>query len=341
MPAAAGSEAGAVVFSRLARGILDLLRARGGEYVSGEEIARQMSVTRTAIWKHIRQLREFGYGISAGGKLGYRLDSTPDRLYPAEIEAGLTTKFTGRAGIHYYWQVGSTNEVARDLGEHGAPTGAVVVAETQGQGRGRLGRSWWSPPEKGIWMSVLWRPELPPGEVFLLSFATAVAVARAIGRLLPLQVQIKWPNDVLVSGRKVAGILLEVRAELDQVHYVVAGIGLNANQEEADFPPELHVRATSLRRAWGRPVSRVDLAREILTQLEEEYLCLHRGDRERLWREWHRFDVTIGRQVEVATGTDVYAGLATGITPEGKLVLELPGGEVIEFAAGDATLASA
>lgn len=339
MQAAAGGAGGAVVFSRLAGEILDILRARPGEYVSGEEIARQMSVTRTAIWKHIRELREFGYGISAGGKLGYRLDSIPDRLYPAEIQAGLTTQFIGRAGIHYYREVGSTNEIARELGEQGAPAGTVVVAEAQVQGRGRLRRSWWSPPEKGIWMSVLLRPGLPPGEVFLLSFATAVAVARAIGSLLPLEVRIKWPNDILVGGKKVAGILLEIKAELDQVHYVVAGIGLNANQEEVDFPSELRSRATSLRQAFGRPVSRVHLAREILTSLEEEYLSLGHGGRERLWQEWRQFDVTIGRQVEVVTGTEVYAGLATGITPEGKLVLKLPGGEVAEFAAGDVTLA--
>ncbi|TDA70735.1 MAG: biotin--[acetyl-CoA-carboxylase] ligase [Clostridia bacterium] len=339
LQAAADSEGGTVVFSRLAGGILDILRSFRGEYLSGEEIARQMSVSRTAIWKHVRELRELGYGVSAGGKLGYRLDSIPDRLYPAEVRAGLGTQFIGRADIHYYREVTSTNEVARDLGEQGAPAGTVVVAEAQVQGRGRLRRSWWSPPEKGVWMSVLLRPELLPGEVFLLSFATAVAVARAIGRLLPLEAHIKWPNDILVGGKKVAGILLEVKAELDQVHYVVVGMGLNVNQEEADFPPELRSRATSLRQAAGQPVARVPLVREILAGLEDEYFGLARGEGERLWQEWRNLDITVGRPVEVVTSAGSCSGLAAGVTREGRLVLRLPGGEIQEFAAGDVTLA--
>jgi len=327
-----------LILPALAQDILNLLKEQPQKYISGEEIAQKFSVTRSAIWKQIRYLRELGYIIDAE-KAGYRLQALPDRLYPQEIQSGLNTKYIGQNEIHYYMETDSTNDIARVFGENGYPGGTVVIAEAQRKGRGRLARPWWAPPFKGIWLSVLWRPKLPPDEVFLLSFATAVAAARAVKEIYPaLEINIKWPNDILLGGKKAAGILLEVKAELDKVHYIVAGIGLNVNQKEDDFPLELRPLATSLAAELGEEVSRLKITQKILSSLEEEYFLLEGGEKERLWQKWRDFDLTVGQNAEVISGTKTFKGKVTGISKEGRLVLKTAEGEIKEFSAGDVTL---
>jgi len=322
----------------LAEDILNLLKKEPSKYISGEEMAQRFGVTRSAVWKQIRYLRELGYMIDAE-KTGYCLQALPDRLYPQEIQNGLSTRYIGQSEIHYYKEVDSTNEIARNLAEKGSLSGTIVIAEAQRKGRGRLSRPWWSPPYKGIWLSVLWRPQLSPKEAFLLSFATAVATARAIKEIYPtLEVNTKWPNDILLKGKKAAGILLEVKAELDQVHYVVAGIGLNVNQQKGNFPPEIRSLATSLAIELNQEESRLKITQKILSCLEEEYLFLEKGKKERLWQKWQEFDLTVGKEVEVVSGPKTFKGTVTGITEEGRLVVKTVEGEIKEFSAGDVTL---
>jgi len=218
--------------------VLEELRKRKGEYVSGEELSRRLGLSRTAIWKHIKALRRDGYQISACTRRGYTLLCIPDRLYPEEVTAGLKTTWLGRP-FYYYEEVGSTNQVAKDLAEQGAPHGAAVLAEGQTSGRGRLGRGWLSPAGKGIWLSLVLRPRVAPWQLPQLSLLAAVGVASAIKEITGLEVGIKWPNDILSRGKKLCGILTEMRAEVEITQYVILGIGLNVNLDIEDFTRDL------------------------------------------------------------------------------------------------------
>ena len=245
--------------------VLELLRAAGG-YVSGEKMAEQLGVTRAAVWKKIAALRDAGYDISSAPRSGYILRSAPDRLIEPEIVKGLQTKLVGRE-IICYDAVDSTNIVLKELARQGAENGTVVVADTQGTGRGRMERAFFSPPGKGIWVSILLRPDFLPQEAPKCTLMAAVAVAQAMEKF-GLRAAIKWPNDILHDGRKLVGILTEMSAEMDRVNYIVIGIGINVNIAEEDFPEELRPIATSLMQMKGEPLSRVAFLQELLRALD-------------------------------------------------------------------------
>ncbi|MGA2788381.1 MAG: biotin--[acetyl-CoA-carboxylase] ligase, partial [Verrucomicrobiota bacterium] len=226
--------------------ILSALRENAAG-ASGADLAGQLGVTRAAIWGRIEQLRQLGYEIEAGPHFGYRLVSTPDVLHADDLLARLgKTKVIGR-DIRVFEQTTSTNDVIEKLARDGVKEGAVVFAESQTKGRGRLGRKWISPERKGLWFSVLLRPDLRPQEVTQLTVASATALRRAIQSETGLRAEIKWPNDILVGGKKVAGILTELNAELDRVRHVILGIGVDVNLGAGEFPPELRKVATSLK----------------------------------------------------------------------------------------------
>ncbi|MBE0597609.1 MAG: biotin--[acetyl-CoA-carboxylase] ligase [Desulfuromonadales bacterium] len=315
--------------------ILRLFR-RGGDLVSGEELSRILGISRTAVWKQIRLLREQGYVIEAVPSRGYRLTSTPDLLLPAEIRAGLDTQIIGRE-IVYLAEADSTNLRASLLGEAGSVEGTVVIADQQSAGKGRLGRRWSSPPGVNLYTSVLLRPPISPRSAPQLTFLSAVATAWAIEETSGLEPQVKWPNDILLGGKKVAGLLNEMSAETDRVHFVVLGIGVNLNMQAGQFPQDLRYPATSLTLETGRPISRLRFARSLLHHLEGLYrVYLEKGFTPILLAWKNLFDLA-GRQVEVDLQKRRLSGVAIGIDEDGALLVRLVDGSTERVLAGDVT----
>lgn len=314
--------------------ILDLLRKNPKEFVSGEEICKRLGISRTAVWKHIRTLRKEGYVIDAAPRSGYRLSDVPDRLFPEVIGLGLDTEFMGRAA-YYYDSIGSTNREARTLASRGAPDGTLVVAEEQTGGRGRLGRGWFSPHGLGIWCSLVLRPGIQPAEAPPVTMLTAVAVASAIEKVAGIRPGIKWPNDLLVDGKKICGILTEMDAELERVNFLVVGLGVNVNIPREDFPGVLREIATSLYLAGGKPVSRQELLQQLLREFEACYrVWLESGFRPVL-EEWKRRCVTLDCPIRLITFRDSWEGWAEDVDGDGALILRLPDGSRRRFLAGE------
>jgi BirA family biotin operon repressor/biotin-[acetyl-CoA-carboxylase] ligase len=250
--------------------VLEALRRAGGQTCSGEALSNQQGVSRTQVWKHVETLRARGYTVDADPGGGYRLREIPDRLYAEEIAAGLETRWLARE-IQYFDEIDSTNRVALELARAGAAHGTVVVAESQNAGRGRLGRDFFSPPGTNLYTSMVLRPEITTASAPTWILAAAVGVAKAIEETIgkPEEVTIKWPNDVLLSGLKTSGILMELAAEATRVSFLVLGIGVNLNVDRQEFPEEFRDRATSLASFLGRPVDRLAFARSLYVHLEQ------------------------------------------------------------------------
>lgn len=317
--------------------ILELLRKAGEAYMSGEEIAGKLGVSRTAVWKHVKELREAGYKIKSRSRSGYTLEETPDCLLPGEIKNGLRTRFVGK-DIVFFEEVDSTNRVAKQLAQKGAAAGAVVVAEAQGKGRGRLERPYFSPAGKGIWFSVILRPHILPQEAPKCTLLAAVAVAMAMKRF-GLKAEIKWPNDILHEGKKLTGILTEMSAELDRVNYIVIGTGVNVNMEEKDFPEELRGKATSLAIMKGEKLPRVAFFQAVLEALDELCTVLEEEGFAPIVARWREYAVTLGQDVHVigVTGRGSFDGRAVDIDEEGALLVETADG-VRRVLAGDVSI---
>lgn len=317
--------------------ILELLEKGGGSPVSGEQLSRALGVSRAAVWKQVKALRELGYRIEGSPRSGYRLEGIPDILYPREIRKGLFTRSFGRE-IFHFMRVGSTNRVAFDLARRGYPEGTLVIAEEQTAGRGRWQRSWFSPPQTGIWMSLILRPDMAPVRVPQVTLVLGAACARAIHGFLGYRPGIKWPNDLLYDGKKFCGILVEMEAAAEQVHFLVAGIGVNVNQEESEFPPELKERATSLRMITGRRVDRLSLLCRILDALEEDYRCFCSEGFTAVRRGWLEYEATLGKEVCVRLGSRELMGTAEDLDEEGNLLLRLSDGRLQRVNSGELTL---
>ncbi|QNB45981.1 biotin--[acetyl-CoA-carboxylase] ligase [Thermanaerosceptrum fracticalcis] len=317
--------------------ILQMLIENQGEYVSGEQISKTLHVTRTAIWKQIKNLKQEGYEIDSSPRLGYRLLSRPDILKPEEIKIGLATEILGRE-LYVFEQVNSTNDLAKKKAAEGASHGTVVVADQQLSGRGRLGRPWASPPGTGLWFSVVLRPPLKPFLAPQLIFVSAVAVCHAIRDYTGLPVTIKWPNDILFSGKKVCGILTELSAEIDIINYVVIGIGINVNQEMADFPPELQEKAISLAVAGNTKYNRVGLLKAILKELEKEYEIYLTEGFPAVLKHWRSLTSTLGQEVMVSSTDETFTGVAEDINGEGCLLVRTEDGNVRSVMVGDVSL---
>jgi BirA family biotin operon repressor/biotin-[acetyl-CoA-carboxylase] ligase len=319
--------------------ILAALRAAGGGYVSGNDLAERLHVSRAAIWARVEELRHLGYEIEATPHQGYRLINTPDVLLADDLLARLgRTRVIGR-DIRVFQQTTSTNDVVEKLARDGVKEGVVVFAEAQTRGRGRLGRTWLSPARKGLWFSVLLRPPLRPGAITQVTIAAATALVRAIRRHTGLVAEIKWPNDVLVQGRKVAGVLTELSAELDRVHHVVLGIGVDVNVAAGEFPAELRRTATSLQIETKQPVDRAALAVEVLRALDDDYQRLRRGEFGAVAAEWERACSTLGRDVLIRVGDREVRGRAESLDPDGALLVRTEHGYLERIIGGDVTLA--
>lgn len=307
--------------------LLSLLEENAGSFVSGEEISRKLSVSRTAIWKQVRKLEAEGYQIEAVPRMGYRIVGRPSRLSATELQSKLVTRTFGRH-LHLRDAVASTQDVLRELAEQGAPEGTLVIAEQQTQGRGRMGRHWVSPAGKGVWMSLLLRPNIPMQRTPQLTLLAAVALSRAIARVVPLEIGIKWPNDLLVGGRKISGILLESAAEDERIRYVIAGMGISANLEAQDFPPEVLEKAISLRMAAGREIDRTELVAAAMEEFERLYELYAAQGFEPIRALWEAHAVTLGRETKLLTPQGEITGIPVELDELGGLRVKLADGSV-------------
>ncbi|HEX6971974.1 MAG TPA: biotin--[acetyl-CoA-carboxylase] ligase [Limnochordia bacterium] len=317
-----GKEAGEVGIR--AQEILDMLR-ESEEPVSGEGIAARLRISRAAVWKSIDRLRREGYAIEGIPRRGYRLAAEPERLTAGAIRARLDVRRIG-AAIEWYDEVGSTNDLAWERLEGGAPFGTVVGAERQTRGRGRRGRRWVSPRGRGLWFSILTAPPGDPTDAPLLTLWAAVAVAEGITRTTGLDAKIKWPNDILVSGRKVCGILAETRAELGRVTAAVVGIGVNVSLAEREFPREARATAASLCALAGRSIGRLELLVSVLQALDRWYARWESEGGAAVLERARSACLTLGRPVRVHEPAGDWDGEAVDLAPDGALLVRTPGG---------------
>ena len=313
--------------------VLNLLHKNKKGYLSGEELSKKLGVSRTSIWKYINYFKEAGYKIESSSKLGYRLVETPDLLLPEEVDLGLDTEFMGREIIHYD-EVQSTNQIAKDQAENNAPEGTVVIAEKQSAGKGRIGRKF-SSPKGGIWLSCLLRPDLKPVLATRATYIVSLALAKTIDNLTAVKPKIKWPNDILINGAKVSGILTEMGAELDQINYLIVGIGINANFSKNKLPNSLQDKATTLYHEAGELIDRVQFTQEFLAAIETSYSQIN--DFAMVLEDWKEYAYTLGREVIVTSSRDELYGTAVDIADDGALILNIDGSKKKVYS-GDVSL---
>lgn len=314
--------------------ILALLKEKQ-EYVSGEELSSIFGITRSAIWKYIKALRNEGYVIDSVTNKGYLLKSCTNVLNAAEVSQGLHTHYIGKE-ILCLPTVDSTNEEVKRLAQNGAEQGLVVVSEEQTLGKGRLGRQWKSPKGTGIWFSILIRPDLSPTEVAGVTLAAGLGLCKAIRKFTGCNAQIKWPNDIIIGNKKLCGILTEMAAEAEHINYCIIGIGVNANTKE--FEPEIASKATSLSIETGEDISRSGLLREVLEQIEiclDDYLLNVTNN---IVNDYTRLCATIGRTIKTTRGGKELVGEAVGLGKQGELSVRLNNGEYININSGEVTV---
>jgi BirA family transcriptional regulator, biotin operon repressor / biotin---[acetyl-CoA-carboxylase] ligase len=306
--------------------------------VSGAELADELGVSRAAVWARVEELRALGYDIEASPHNGYRLLDVPDVLHADDLLSRLgKTRVVGR-DIRVFQETTSTNDVIEKLARDGVKEGAVVLAESQTKGRGRLGRKWMSPARKGLWFSVLLRPRMRPQAITQLTIASATALVRAIRHQTGITPEIKWPNDILIRGKKVAGILTEMTAELDQVKRVILGIGVDVNLSANEFPADLRKQSTSLKIETGDTVDRAELAVAILRELDHDYARICSGEFEAVADEWEERCETIGRDVAIQVGERRVHGCAESLDADGALLLRTLHGHLERIIGGDVTV---
>lgn len=308
------------------------------DFISGERISRTLNLSRTAVWKAVQALRSEGYVIESVTNRGYRLSAVPDKLEQHTIRR-LLKDHPWAERVQVLAETSSTNTVAKDLAARGAPEGTVVIAERQTAGKGRLGRSFASPPGVGLYLSVVLRPEAPPASLLHLTAAAAEAAVEAVAQIAGVRPGIKWTNDLILNGRKLAGILTELslQAESNLTEYVVIGIGTNCNHTKADFPPEIRSTAISLWEATGRAVDRSAYAAALIGQLYEvsQTLFTRKGD----WMARYTGDsVTVGRDVAVIRGGRAYPAHADGIDADGALLVTYEDGRREAVSSGEVSV---
>ncbi|WP_282935602.1 biotin--[acetyl-CoA-carboxylase] ligase [Paenibacillus sp. RC67] len=315
--------------------LIRMFEERPQQFLSGEEISTKLNCSRTAIWKHIERLRQEGYEFEAVSRKGYRLTAKPEKLDVQDILKRLETSVLGRT-IHYYDEVDSTQTVARSLVSQGAEEGTLVVAEQQTAGRGRLGRKWHSPKGKGLWMSLVLKPRIPLQFTPQLTLLIAVALCRALRQITALPIGIKWPNDLLIEGKKISGILLESSAEDENVQHVVAGVGISVNLTAEDYPDdELRAKATSLAIEAGKKLDRTDILCQFLKELETVYALYHEQGFAPIKLLWEALSVSLHRPVTCQTPKGLLEGYAVGIDDSGALTVRLSDGSTTQWYSGD------
>jgi BirA family biotin operon repressor/biotin-[acetyl-CoA-carboxylase] ligase len=317
--------------------LLSFLKAAEGQWVSGESISERMAVTRSAIWKHIAALRNEGYDVESSPRKGYLLRSSPDVLTELEVSSGLDTKIIGRRGIAYLREVDSTNGKAKERALAGAEEGTVVIAEMQSEGRGRRKRTWHSVYGKGIYTSLILRPEIVPADASKITLLSSVAAAETIQSITGISPRIKWPNDIMVGQRKLCGILTELGTEMDAVEYIVVGCGMNINIREDEFPEDIRDMATSLLRETGRSWQRIKILRNYLECYERFYDIFRSQGFDPIMTLWRRFENVIGRMVKVDLIGGSCRGKVIDVDGKGILVIENEKKQQHRIISGDVT----
>ena len=317
--------------------IADFLKSNKGKFISGEKIANMLGISRAAVWKHIQQLRKSGYKILSSEHSGYKLQVSPDLLLPSEIQTDLQTKIIGKR-ISYQITTDSTNRIAKVLANEGAADGTLVIAEEQTGGKGRLGRSFFSPKYKSILMSIILKPKFLPHDAPKCTLMAAVAAANAMLRF-DLQPAIKWPNDLLYDGRKIIGILTEISAEIGKINYIVIGIGINVNINREEFPTELQDIAASLSEMKGEKVSRIDFLKAFLEEFDKLYLEANENNFDEILAQWRKYNITLGKNIRVipAGSEKEFTAVAEDIDSEGALIVKTEKGTEKVYA-GDVSI---
>jgi BirA family transcriptional regulator, biotin operon repressor / biotin---[acetyl-CoA-carboxylase] ligase len=315
--------------------IIELIKGNDG-FCSGARMSAELGISRTAVWKKIIILRKKGFVIEAVPSRGYRLISVPE-LSADYIRAGVSG--TVWNGILVYDRVSSTNELAMSLAaKDWEGPNAVIIADCQEKGKGRLGRIWLSPAGKNIYMSLMMRPNLETRDATMLTLLSAVASATAIRKVSGLPVTIKWPNDLILSGKKLGGILTEIRADIDRVSLAVVGIGINVNTDKKDFTGGIDTIATSIKEEAGKRFSRNELIIETLKEFDRLYRLFNKQGKLPLLKEWKDLSSTIGRKVQVSMGDEILIGIAEDVDESGMLILKLQSGVLKRISSGDVTL---
>ena len=318
--------------------VLKILEESPGP-IPGEQIAEQLGISLSNVWKQIRELRRLGYRISSLRGEGYRLEARTDRLLPYELNRKLRTRVIGRQ-IRHFERTASTGWVAKRLITETDPEklhGMVIIAEEQTGGVGRLGRAWVS-PAGGIWATIILKPRIPLDHLFMITMAGSIAIARAIRKEYDLSALIKWPNDIFIGDKKVAGLLLEISAEADTVHYALLGMGIDANISLDELTPPLRETVTTLEAEVGHPVDRVSLFARILHEFELRYQQIEDGEYESIIREWKSLSLTLERRVSIRTINKTFSGEAIDIDEHGALIVRKDNGKVERVIAGDCFL---
>ena len=300
--------------------ILKMLRETDG-YISGQELCNKFGVSRTAIWKVMKQLKEAGYNIEAQQNKGYHIVSAPDVMDAAELKSIWKPKWVG-CEILYFDSIDSTNTKAQELAEKGYPSGTLVVADKQIAGKGRRGRNWESPSGCGIFMTLMLKPDINPNNASMLTLVSALAVAKALADITGKDAKIKWPNDIVIDGRKVCGILTEMSAQFDYINNIVIGIGINVNNRS--FPEEISATASSLRLlSGGKKYRRAEIIEKIMEYFEKYYsIFLETEDLSALVNEYDAMLVNMKKQVKVLDPKEPFEGKAMGITKTGELIVD-------------------
>jgi BirA family biotin operon repressor/biotin-[acetyl-CoA-carboxylase] ligase len=314
--------------------ILSMFEQKPQQFISGEQLSKHLNCSRTAIWKHIRNLRLQGYDFEAIPKKGYRLIAVPSVMRVTSILSMLETQVMGQK-ITYAAELDSTQIRAHEMVSQGAVEGTIIIAEQQTQGRGTMGKKWFSPPGKGIWFSMILKPRIPLQFISQLTLLVSVALCRTIKKMLQVDIGIKWPNDLLIQGKKVSGILLESSGEDERLRYVVAGIGISANLLKKDFPPELRSKATSLRIAAGQEMNREELLCGYLLEFEKLYQLYNEQGFAPIRTLWEALSVSLNCPIEVQTSQGRVEGVAHGLDEMGALVITLEDGSTEKIYSGD------
>lgn len=315
--------------------ILSALR-KSQDYVSGQELSERLSVSRTAVWKKIKELQGDGYEIEAVPNRGYRIVDGPDLITAEEVESRLETAWAGRP-VKYLPEVSSTNQYAKMMAEEGATQGTLVIADYQTRGKGRSGRSWTTPRGSAVAMTLVLRPQIAPARISMVTLVMGLAVTRACRDLYQIPAGIKWPNDVVVEGKKLCGILTEMSTEMTSVNYVVVGTGINVNVRE--FPQELQSLATSLLLETGEEHARAGLIARCMACFEEYYeKFLQAGDLSLIMEEYNELLLNRDRQVQVLGADGGYRGTARGIDRDGCLLVERENGALERVLAGEVSV---
>ena len=315
--------------------ILKILRNTDG-YLSGQELCEQLGISRTAVWKYMKQLKEEGYEIQSVQNKGYCLMEVPDVLGESESKSRMETQWVGQR-VYFYEEIDSTNTQAKRLAEEDAPSGTLVVSDCQVKGKGRRGRVWTSPKGEAIYMTILLRPQIRPDRASMVTLVMGLSVVQAIRNVLGLETSIKWPNDVVLNRKKLVGILTEMSAQMDYIEYLVIGTGINANMTA--FSEELKDKATSLRMEMGRPVNRAALIAESMKCFEKNYEIFEKTqDLSGLMEDYQAVLANLNQPVRVLEPGHEYSGIARGINEKGELLVEREDGTVTAVYSGEVSV---